>query len=316
MASIVSAVAAVTLTASFGFADPTPTDVEQQLANAWQQLEGVIEKYDASQDEAKATTAQLKTIAAQLPPLQQAVAAAQARAGEISSAMYRGGQVGGFAALLSAPSPDTLMDQLAVLDHIERTRHRDLASLAADQQQVLRRQAELRTLSTRETAQQTDLAKRRAAIEAQIDRLQKASGRAGRGAVRSPKGALHDGFVPVFTDDAAGAAVKFAYSQLGKAYKFATDGPDTYDCSGLVMASWKAAGVALPHNALRQYKTVKPITRDQLVPGDLVFYYRDVHHVALYIGADRVIEAPQTGEKVSMRPINFAPIVGYGRPTY
>jgi cell wall-associated NlpC family hydrolase len=315
LASTVAVALAVTLTPVAGSADPAPADADKQLAIAWQQLEGVIEKYDASHDEAMATNTQLQAVAAQIPVLERAVDAAQARAGEISSAMYRGGGVGGFAALLSAPSPDQFVDQLAALDHIERSRHRDVAALRAGHDLLVRRQTELQALRAREAAQQADLASRRTAIQAQIDRLQRAGARGGRGAaIRSPKGALHDGYVPVFTDDSAGAAVKFAYAQLGKTYRFAADGPDAYDCSGLVMASWKAAGISLPHNALRQYKTVRPITRAELEPGDLVFYFHDVHHVALYVGAGRVIEAPQPGEKISMRMIDFAPIVGYGRP--
>ncbi len=315
LVSTVATVLAVTLTASSGYADPAPPDLDRQLASAWKQLESVIEKYDASQDEARATSVALRTVAAEIPPLERSIAAAQARAGEISSAMYRGGQIGSFAALLSAPTPGVLMDQLAVLDHLERLRHRDLAGLQATRDQVLGKQRELRALRAREAAQQTDLAARKSGIQAQIDRLQQLRGRTGRGGyLRSPRGALHDGYVPTFSDDAAGAAVKFAYQQLGKTYRFAAEGPDAYDCSGLVMASWKTAGVALPHNALRQYKTVKPITRAELRPGDLVFYYHDVSHVALYIGDNRVIEAPQPGEKISMRMIDFAPIVGYGRP--
>jgi cell wall-associated NlpC family hydrolase len=314
LASTVATVLAVTLAASAGYADPTPADLERQLQSAWQQLEGVIERYDASQDEARATSAQLRAVAAQIPPLQRSVAAAQARVGEISSALYRGGQVGGFVALVSAPSPEVLMDQLAVLDHVERGRQRELAGLRADRDELLAKQTSLRELAARRAAEQADLAGRRSAIQAQIDRLLQLRGRTGRGFSRSPRGALHDGYVPVFTDDAAGRAVRFAYQQLGKTYKFAAEGPNAYDCSGLVMASWKQSGVVLPHNALRQYKTVRPITRAELRPADLVFYYKDVSHVAIYIGDNRVIEAPQPGEKISMRMIDFAPIVGYGRP--
>jgi len=315
LASTVATVLAVTLVASAGYADPTPPDLDRQLQSAWQQLEAVIERYDASQDEARATSAQLRAIATQIPPLQRSVAAAQARVGEISSALYRGGQVGSFVALVSSPSPEVLMDQLAVLDHVERGRQRELSSLRASHDQLLAKQRDLRALAGREATEQADLAGRRSAIQAQIDRLLQLRGRTGRGGyLRSPRGALHDGYVPVFTDDAAGRAVKFAYQQLGKTYKFAAEGPNAYDCSGLVMASWKQAGVVLPHNALRQYKTVRPITRAELKPGDLVFYYKNVSHVALYIGDNRVIEAPQPGEKISMRMIDFAPIVGYGRP--
>jgi len=314
LASTVAAVLAVTLAASAGYADPTPADLDRQLQVAWQQLEGVIERFDASQDEARATVTEMRTVAAQIPPLQRAVTAAQARVGEISSALYRGGQVGGFVALVSAPSPDVLMDQLTVLDHVERGRHRELADLSATRDQLLARQRDLRALVAREDAERADLTARRTAIQGQIDRLLQLRGRTGRNYLRSPRGALHDGYVPVFTDDPAGRAVRFAYEQLGKTYKFAAEGPNAYDCSGLVMASWKQAGVVLPHNALRQYKTVRPITRAELRPGDLVFYYHNVSHVALYVGADRVIEAPQPGETISMRMIDFAPIVGYGRP--
>jgi cell wall-associated NlpC family hydrolase len=81
------------------------------------------------------------------------------------------------------------------------------------------------------------------------------------------------------------------------------------------MAAWRSVGVTLPHNAARQYRTVRRIERAQLRPGDLVFYYRDVHHVAMYIGDGRVIEAPQAGERISMRPVDVAPIAGYGRVT-
>jgi cell wall-associated NlpC family hydrolase len=315
LASTVATVLAVTLAVSSGYADPAPVDLDRQLQTAWKQLETVIEQFDASQDEARATSTQLRAVAAQIPPLQRSVAAAQARVGEISSALYRGGQVGSFVALVSAPTPDVLMDQLAVLDHIERDRRRDLALLQASRDNLVGRQRELRGLLARREAQQTDLATRKSSIQGQIDRLLELRGRTGRGGyLRSPRGALHDGYVPLFTDDAAGQAVKFAYQQLGKTYKFAAEGPNAYDCSGLVMASWKQAGVVLPHNALRQYKTVRPITRAELKPGDLVFYYHDVSHVAIYIGDNRVIEAPQPGEKISMRMIDFAPIVGYGRP--
>jgi cell wall-associated NlpC family hydrolase len=314
LTSTVATVLAVTLAASAGFADPTPADLDRLLQSAWQQLEGVIERYDASQDEARATSAQIRAVATQIPPLQRSVAAAQARVGEISSALYRGGQVGGFVSLVSSPSPEDLMDQLAVLDHVERGRQRELRDLRANRDELVAKQRALRALAGRQATEQADLAARKSAIQAQIDRLLQLRGRTGRNFARSPRGALHDGYVPLFTDDAAGRAVKFAYQQLGKTYRFAAEGPNAYDCSGLVMASWKQAGVVLPHNALRQYKTVRPITRAELKPGDLVFYYKDVSHVALYIGDNRVIEAPQPGEKISMRMIDFAPIVGYGRP--
>jgi cell wall-associated NlpC family hydrolase len=300
----------VALTASVAYADPT--DPDKRLAASWQQLEAVIERYNTAREDLRVTGLQLGQVQAQLGPLETSVAAAEARAAEMSSAMYRSGPIGGFTALLEAKSPDVLIDQLTVLDHLDRERSRRLLELRESRDKLVEQRRQLVLLSQRKTDEQAALATQKTTIEAQIRQLQGTT-TGTRRAVREPSGALHDGWTPLFSPDSAGAAVRFAYNQLGKAYKFATEGPDTYDCSGLVMASWKSAGVNLPHNAAAQYRTVQPITRGDLKPGDLVFYYRDIHHVALYVGNERVIEAPQPGERISMRAIDFGPIAGYGR---
>ena len=291
-----------------GHADPA-ADRQRQLATAWQELEGVIERYNAVRDDLRATDARLDRVNARLGPMQDRVDAAQRETDEVAAALYRSGAVGSTAALIGADSPETLMDQLATLNHLERRRTASLKALTTAKKAATGDRDELTRLQDRQRVQQHELGQRKATIEAQVKRLQ-------NGRIRAPQGALHDGYRPAFTDDAAGRAVRFAFSQLGKVYQWGADGPNTFDCSGLTMAAWKTAGVVLPHNAARQKKTVAPITRTELRPGDLVFYYRDVSHVGLYIGDGRVIEAPRTGERISMRLLDYAPIVGYGRPAY
>jgi cell wall-associated NlpC family hydrolase len=313
-----SAVLAAALMVTAGYAEPPPSaDLDRQIATAWQQLEVVIEQYDAIRDESRATSAQMTAVSAELVPLRAAVTDAQERVSEIANSMYRDGRMGGLSAMLTAGSPGTLMDQLAMLDHVARARQRDFTRLDAARVAYEQQRRSLNALSVRQQSQQADLATRKAGIEAEIRRLQGLRSRAFRGAseVRMARGALRDGYVPAVGSDPAGRAVKFAYSQLGKVYRFAAEGPDAYDCSGLTMAAWRSVGVTLPHNAARQYRSVKRIERAELRPGDLVFYYRDIHHVAMYIGAGRVIEAPQAGERISMRPVDFAPVSGYGRVT-
>ena len=118
----------------------------------------------------------------------------------------------------------------------------------------------------------------------------------------------------MFTADAAGQAVRFAYDQLGKAYRFGAAGPSAYDCSGLTMSAWATAGVDLPHSAAGQYRVVQHVTRAQLRPGDLVFYFHPIHHVGIYVGADKVINAPTYRQPVQISPITLGAIAGYGRP--
>jgi cell wall-associated NlpC family hydrolase len=80
------------------------------------------------------------------------------------------------------------------------------------------------------------------------------------------------------------------------------------------MDAWRAVGVSLPHNAARQYWSMPHVSRADLIPGDLVFYYSDIHHVAIYIGRGMVIHAPNPDERVSVTRMDQAPVHGFGRP--
>jgi peptidoglycan DL-endopeptidase CwlO len=96
----------------------------------------------------------------------------------------------------------------------------------------------------------------------------------------------------------AAAAVQFALAQVGDAYVYGAAGPDAWDCSGLTMGAWAAAGVSLPHSSSAQMGSGMPVSASQLQPGDLVFYYSPVSHVGIYAGDGRVLNASRTGQPV------------------
>ncbi len=114
----------------------------------------------------------------------------------------------------------------------------------------------------------------------------------------------------------AQVAVDTAMAQLGKPYRWGGGGPGAFDCSGLTSFAWRAAGVQLPHSSRAQYAATTRISRDQLQPGDLVFYHSPISHVAMYIGGNKVVEAPYSGNSVRIRHdgLTRRGIVGYGRP--
>jgi cell wall-associated NlpC family hydrolase len=109
-------------------------------------------------------------------------------------------------------------------------------------------------------------------------------------------------------------ALAFARAQLGKPYRFGAAGPGAYDCSGLTMAAWGAAGVGLPHSSEAQYGVGRPVAKSDLQPGDLVFFYSGVSHVALYVGNGVVIHAPHPGASVEYISMSVMPYVGARRP--
>ena len=112
----------------------------------------------------------------------------------------------------------------------------------------------------------------------------------------------------------AAAAISYAEAQLGKPYRYAAAGPDAYDCSGLTMMAWAAAGVSMPHYSGAQYAMFPHVPLDQLEPGDLLFWGSGgSEHVAMYIGGGLQIAATHTGDYVRIQSIGSDP-VGVARP--
>ncbi len=112
----------------------------------------------------------------------------------------------------------------------------------------------------------------------------------------------------------AQVAVDTARAQLGKPYVYAGSGPDVFDCSGLTMYAWAAAGVSLPHNAEAQYMSLPHVSQSELQPGDLVFFGAPIHHVGIYVGGGTMIEAPYTGVDVRYHTIYRSDYAGAARP--
>jgi cell wall-associated NlpC family hydrolase len=132
-----------------------------------------------------------------------------------------------------------------------------------------------------------------------------------RGDVRPPSGTPAPAGQPAPAPPASGraaVAVQTALAQLGKPYVYGAAGPDAFDCSGLTMYSWAAAGVSLSHASSVQSGEGVPVSISALQPGDLVFYYSPVSHVAMYIGNGQVVHAPHPGASVEIVPLYSMPI--------
>jgi cell wall-associated NlpC family hydrolase len=121
--------------------------------------------------------------------------------------------------------------------------------------------------------------------------------------------------------DQGAAAVAWASEQVGLPYAWGGTGPTSFDCSGLTMRAWQAAGVNLVRTASDQYKQVLKISYDAMRPGDLVFYSTDptdtgaVYHVAMWIGGNQVVEAARPGVPVRITSMRWASTMPFaGRP--
>jgi cell wall-associated NlpC family hydrolase len=106
---------------------------------------------------------------------------------------------------------------------------------------------------------------------------------------------------------AAQTIVNTALAQQGDPYRWGAAGPNAFDCSGLAQYAAKAAGITLPHSSKGQSQMGRPVAKSDLKPGDLVFYYSPVSHVAVYVGNGKIVHASTYGQPVKVVDMAFVP---------
>ena len=110
-------------------------------------------------------------------------------------------------------------------------------------------------------------------------------------------------------------AIAAARSQLGVRYQFAMASPGVaFDCSGITSYAWAQAGVSIPHQSAQQFATTPHVATADIQPGDLLFFYQPISHVAIYIGNGQEIQAPAPGKFVEVANVDWAGLVGASRP--
>src|SRR3954453_10390613 len=114
----------------------------------------------------------------------------------------------------------------------------------------------------------------------------------------------------------AKVAVWTALAQRGDPYVWGGGGPSSFDCSGLTQYAWGKAGVYLPHSSRMQSTMGRAVSKSSLRPGDLVFFYSPVSHVAMYIGAGYIVQAPHSGDVVRMTKLAYMPSYAWARQVW
>jgi cell wall-associated NlpC family hydrolase len=323
IAAVTAALASVVGPVTTGHAEPTLTISEAQarIEALNTQAEKITEAYDAARERLGTLKRQQGVAARALQADQRRLAAVRQRISVTADATYRTGGIGQYV-IGVATDPQSFLDQAALLDALSRSQAQQFASAEAAGHAVQVDQA-------RYDAQATAVRKSLSAISAQkshiesllaqarnvLDSLQAAQ-RARLSAAQAATAAQQTSLRSSYTGPASGqaaAAVRFAYAQLGKPYQYGGAGPYSYDCSGLTMAAWGAAGVGLPHNAAMQQSSVRAVSAADAQPGDLVFFGSPAYHVGLYIGGGRMIAAPHTGTVVQIQAV-YSGVSGYGRP--
>ena len=320
-------------------ASPARTaQLESQLGRLNQQADQLVEHYLQAKLALERTERTLGSLRHDAEQAAQGLRDAQDRLGARAAAAYVEGPGSNLSAVLDSSNPDDTLDRVQVLDLLARQDGdlMDGLKLAGDNYQVRKRALEAvqrqqagqvaaldadkdeveRTIArTRQVLAQVKAADR-ARLLAAADNAGGGSGSSGgRPPAPSPAPAPTPAPAPAPSPagGAAATAVAYAKAQVGKPYQWGAAGPGAFDCSGLTMAAWAQAGVSLPHSAAAQYDVTRHVSRGELVPGDLIFSYTPISHVAIYVGGGMQVAATHTGDYVRLQPLGSS-IVGYGRP--
>ncbi len=233
----------------------------------------------------------------------------------IAQSGYTGTTRSRVATFLGSESADDLIAQMTMLDLIADHTDGVLTEVAAAQARAAETRAAADAAAAGATAALATLQEQQAQVQAQVDRYEADFTRL-TAAERARVTAALAGPVlaaPSATTAAAGApgpaaatAVQTALAQLGDPYVWGSSGPDGFDCSGLTQYAYAAAGITLPHSSRAQSGMGTPVTRAELLPGDIVYFYTPVSHVGIYIGDGKMVHARTFGQPVAVTSVDQA----------
>ncbi|MET9321178.1 NlpC/P60 family protein [Streptomyces sp. NPDC003038] len=335
-AATIALAGAATATAFEGTsqADPrlSPSQVKSQVDRLYEEAGAATERYNGAKEKADEAQRALTGLRDETARKTEQLNTARSAIGSLAASQYRSGSLGPAVRLALAADPEKYLSQASFmaragdrnaagvtavrrrLDEVGQLRAKaagHLADLRSRQDELAGHKAEIEeklTAAQRLLARLT--AEERAAYEARS-----AGAPAAGTATAGPKATTQRRTPPPPTDGSRAArAVAFAHGAVGKPYVWGATGPGSFDCSGLTQAAWRAGGVALPRTTYTQINSGRRVSRDQLAPGDLVFFYSGITHVGLYIGNGQMIHAPRPGSTVRVAPIDSMPWAGAARP--
>ncbi|WP_210591455.1 C40 family peptidase [Streptomyces sp. GESEQ-35] len=308
-----------------GHAEPnlTPAQVKAKVDQLYQEAEVATEKYNGAKEQAEAAEQRLGTLRDEAARKTERLNSERDALGSMAAAHYRDGGLDPALQLALSEDPDGYLQgaefaeragshqaasvdrvrkQLREIEQLRGAAHIELTSLSSRQAELERHKKTItgkldsaRRLLSRLTAEE------RARLGQDTDRASRAGARDGlTGSVTAP-------------NSRAAAAVAYAYQKLGSPYVWGATGPDAFDCSGLMQAAYRSAGISLPRTTYAQIDAGRRVSHGELLPGDLVFFYSGISHVGLYVGNGMMIHAPNPSAPVRLAPISEMPFAGATR---
>jgi cell wall-associated NlpC family hydrolase len=292
---------------------PSISQVQTEVNSLQGKVDKIGEEYDAAGQQLSAAKVRLAQVSKQADRAQQQYNQASAMLASVAVASYENSGQTSIIGLLTSGDPSSVLGQASLLLQVEGTHNEEAQKLLtfADELSAIKGQRQRTESGVAQLAAQ--YADQKASIntllnkqKAMLDSL--STQQQAEVAADSVGGSTSTGDVtttPIAytgpTGSQADQAVAYAYEQIGKPYVWGATGPGAFDCSGLMYASWQAAGVSLPRDTYEEWADLPHIPMSDLQPGDMILYNGE-SHVAMYVGDGYVIDAPHAGADVERIP--------------
>ncbi|MFE5032210.1 NlpC/P60 family protein [Streptomyces sp. NPDC056683] len=303
--------------------------VQAKLDKLYHDAAVATDAYNAAEEAAHKQSAEIVGLAKKIVKGQQKLDELKERAGRAAAAQYRTGGLPDSAKLMLSDNPSEFLDGAgrvlqgeratkALIREVTQTQQdlKQYAADAADQWNRLEAGRKEKAAAKKKITQRIAAAEK---LESTLEKKQKErlAELERESAYKAQTAWLDTGILDEIHSKASAAgrkAVAFATAQLGKPYVWGAEGPDSYDCSGLTSQAWASAGKPIPRTSEEQWKQLRHVDVKDMRPGDLIIYFDDASHVAMYIGDGAIIQAPRPGRTVSIGGAGSMPILGVVRP--
>lgn len=275
--------------------------LEFQINALSEQYDGLRVQLARAQDNARIAENAASRGAAALAVSQQAVA-------QLAAADYMNSGLDPTFAALTTGNPAQFLSQASAIAELSQSSGVKVSSLASEVAQALRDKQTAQQQVAQVNALEAQMNARKKLIYAKIDQVNSAAMKQAM-AIYTQTGTYPNVVIP--TENTVGAqALQAALTRVGDPYVWAAAGPGQFDCSGLVVWAFAQVGITLPHYTGSLWNSGVHVGRNDLEPGDLVFFFQDISHVGIYIGNGMMIDAPDFGETVRVEPVYWSAYAG------
>jgi cell wall-associated NlpC family hydrolase len=293
---------------------PTISQVQAKINNLTAQFNKANEQYDQVAQELSAAKASLRHVDKQLAQDKARYEAARRQVVQIADSSYEDSGTTSLAGLLTSNDPTQVLAEASIITQLTGARNlqtqlflSDAAAVTTAQRLQQNTEEGIAQLAATKAHTKNHIATLLHSQKTILDSLTAKQEAAVQTGTINGGGGTTTGSYTGPTATQAEQAVAFAFKQLGCPYVYGATGPCSvgFDCSGLAMAAWASAGVAIPRDSYSQWAALPHISVSALEPGDLLFY-NGIGHVAVYVGGGMFIDAPTPGEVVRELPMSTA----------